>query len=114
MTQSEIGKNIRRFREKLGLTQEMVADFLGVQREVVSYYENHKRAVPVQQLNQLADLFGISLKELLETQSAVSASNAAFAFRSTQLSAVDLEHIAAFRKVVKNYLMMEQLQQENH
>ncbi|MCB0641176.1 MAG: helix-turn-helix transcriptional regulator [Phaeodactylibacter sp.] len=111
MTPADIGKNIRRFREKQGLTQEIVADFLGVQREVVSYYEHNKRAVPIKQLNQLADLFGISLSELLETQTAVSASNAAFAFRSTPLSAADLEHIAAFRKVVKNYLMMEQLQQ---
>ena len=111
-TQENIGGNIRNFREKLGLTQEDVGNFLGIQREVVSYYENGKRTIPVKQLNQLADLFGISLAALLETDAAAKASNTAFAFRSSKLSGKDLEHIAAFRKLVKNYLLMEQLQNQ--
>jgi len=40
-----IGNNIKLFREKLGLSQLEIANYCGINREVLSYYENGNRDV---------------------------------------------------------------------
>ncbi len=106
-TTNHIGGTIKNFRERLGLTQENVAKYLNVKREMISYYERGERDVPVQQLEALADLFGVELIDLIEEDPARVQANVAFAFRSDDLSTVDLKGIAHFRKIVKNYLMLK-------
>ncbi|MCU7497556.1 MAG: helix-turn-helix transcriptional regulator, partial [Ignavibacteria bacterium] len=43
--QNIIGENLRAFREKMGLSQQEVADFLGIQRANISYYETEARNI---------------------------------------------------------------------
>lgn len=106
-----IGKNINYFREILGFSQNELANYLGVKRELISYYENGRRNVPVTVLNKLADIFGVELSELLEEDMKISNANLAFAFRSEDLQPSDLENIASFKRVVLNYLKMKRLQE---
>ena len=104
-----IGKNIKLFRERLGLTQEQLADFLGVKREVISYYENGSRAIPVEAIKKLSDFFGIEMVELMEENAHLREANIAFAFRAEELNTKDLESITLFRRIVKNYLKLVKL-----
>ncbi len=104
-----IGKNIRYFRDKLGLSQNELAYYLNIKRELISYYENGKRYIPVTALNKLANLFGVELDELLEEDKKIQNVNLAFAFRSDYLKPSDLENIASFKRVVLNYLKMQKL-----
>lgn len=104
-----VGQNIRQFRERLGFTQAIVADYLGIAREQVSYYETATRPVSTDHLQKLADLFGIDAYDLLETDSAQQQVNINLAFRAEDLTASDLVSIAQFRRVVSNYLKMQQV-----
>ncbi len=109
-TQNEIvGQNIRQFRERLGFTQGSVAEFLGVAREQISYYETGTRPAPTDHLQKLADLFGVDAYDLLEADTAQQQVNVALAFRADTLTAEDLTSIAQFRRIVNNYLRMQHI-----
>lgn len=94
------------------MSQEQVASVLGVDRSLISLYENGEREISLTSLEKLSDLFGVELEELLEDSADNRAINAAFAFRSEGLSDNDLGHIAEFRKVVKYYMRMKEIEHE--
>lgn len=101
-----IGKNIKAYRERLGLNQQHLADFLKVKREVISYYESGARVVPIEAITKLADFFGIEMIDLLEENSDMQKANIAFAFRAEDLKPKDFENISTFRRIAKNYLKL--------
>lgn len=104
---SIIGANIRHFREKLGLNQEAFAAYLDTSREMVNYYENGKRTIPSGIIAKAAELFGMDAYDLYLEDKEQLESNIVFAFRAQQLEVPDLNHIAQFQKIVRNYLQMK-------
>lgn len=101
-----IGQNLRMYREKIGLSQESLADYLEVSRGEVNYYENGKRSIPSTVIEKAARLFGIEEYDLYDEDIDTQQANTAFAFRADFLTPSDLEQIAGFRKIVLNYLKM--------
>ena len=70
MKQAEIiGRNLRSLREKRGLTQENVAEYLGISRSIISYYEIGDRTTTLAHLEKLADLFGVEVADLSSEES---------------------------------------------
>lgn len=109
------GKNIKMYREKLGYNQEEMSQFLGINRVSLSQYETGEREIPLEVLNKSANLFGIELIDLLESNPDSATANLAFAFRAKDLTIEDLNSIAQFQKVVRNYIKMAQnLNQQIH
>lgn len=108
-----VGSNIRQFRERLSMSQQELADFLGVTSPLVSYYEGGGRSVPMLTIEKLASLFGVDAYDLFEENASLHTANTAFAFRADDLLNTDLEQIAQFRKIVKNYVSMKSLVQTN-
>lgn len=106
-----IGKILKQFRERMGLTQAVVADFLGIKREVLSYYENDTREAPIEILEKLAHLYGIELTDFFEENENLMQANIAFAFRAENLSEEDLTQIASFRKIIKNHFKLLELKE---
>ncbi|NOK86061.1 MAG: XRE family transcriptional regulator [Chloroflexi bacterium AL-W] len=104
-----IGLNIKSFRESMSLSQAEVGSFLGVTREQVSYYETGKRAIPLTVLERLAELFGITLSDLLEASPTEAVVRHAFAFRAEGFSTEDLHSLASFQKIIRNYLKIDSL-----
>ncbi|MBR6476391.1 MAG: helix-turn-helix transcriptional regulator [Lachnospiraceae bacterium] len=58
-------KRIREERERAQLTQQEMADALGINRRTYSSYETGVRGLPVDVLAKLADMFGTSTDYLL-------------------------------------------------
>ncbi|MDP5168624.1 MAG: helix-turn-helix domain-containing protein [Bacteroidia bacterium] len=108
-----IGHNIKTFRESMTLSQVDLAGFLSVTREQISYYETGKRNIPLPLLERLSSLFGVELSDLLTENPAQASTLAAFAFRAEGLEAQDLESLAEFQKIVKNYLKIHRLSLES-
>ena len=54
-----VGDNLKSWRKKFGYTQDTLADYLGIKRENISFYETGEREIPVIHLEKLSDLFGI-------------------------------------------------------
>ncbi len=109
MNPAHIGLNIRSLREAMSLTQQEVSSYLGIARELISYYETGSREIPADTLHRLADLFGVELADLMKEEASKKAAIAAFAFQAGNMDTQALESIAAFRRVVRNYLKMEKL-----
>ena len=68
-----LGKRIIANRKRLGMTQDKLAEQLGVTAQAVSKWENDQSCPDITMLPKLAELFGISIDALLgcETQKKV-------------------------------------------
>jgi transcriptional regulator with XRE-family HTH domain len=108
-----IGRNVKSYREKLHYTQDAIANFLGVKRELISYYENGKREIDLIKLEKLADLFNIELQNLISEDSAVKELDFAIAFRTEGLDDSDLTKISEFQKIIMNFTKMQALLVKN-
>lgn len=104
-----IGKNILVFRKKLGLSQQDIADYCGVPRELISFYETGNREVSLLHLEKISDFMNIELSVFLEDDPAEIKPDLALTFRANDLSQEDRKSIAFFRQIVKNYLKMKKL-----
>ena len=66
----EIGRQIRKYRQELKMSQEELAEKVFVTRQTVSNWENDKNYPDINSLLLLSSLFGISLefwlKEMLK------------------------------------------------
>ena len=70
-----LGENIRKYRKMMNLTQEELADKIGVTYQAVSKWENAQSAPDVSFLPLLADVFGCNIDDLF---SRVSLKNTGF------------------------------------
>lgn len=102
-----IGNNIRSLRNKTQLTQQELADFLGISRVEMNYYENGNRSMPSSLISKAAQLFSIDEIDLYQDDPALLEINMAFAFRAGSLEVNDLDSIASFKKIAMNYLKMQ-------
>lgn len=62
----ELGSKLKSARTKNQMTQEKVAEFIGVSRQTVSNWENNKSYPDIVSVISLSDLYSISLDELLK------------------------------------------------
>ena len=65
----ELGARIAELRKAQGITQIQMADALGVSQQTINSYEVARRRIPVSALPILAQLFSMSIDELLGKQS---------------------------------------------
>jgi transcriptional regulator with XRE-family HTH domain len=61
-----VGDNIKVFRKNAGLTQQELADILGMSLHTITKYEQNQREPNIKTLKRIASIFSISLGELLE------------------------------------------------
>ena len=61
-----LGNNLFQARKKAGLSQEKVAEKLGVSRQTISKWETNETALDIYQAKKLAQLYNLSLDELTE------------------------------------------------
>lgn len=62
---SIVSTNIRHFRKKLGLTQEQLAEKIGIKRSVIGAYEEGRADPKLNTLMRFADEFGVSVDHLI-------------------------------------------------
>ena len=104
-----VGSNLQAFRQRLGLTQGQIAEFIEVDRSLIAHYERGTNEVTYVHLKKLSNLFNIEVEDLIEENSALRELNFAFAFRADGLNSTDLKSIAEFQRVVKSYIEMDTL-----
>ncbi|MBQ4570556.1 MAG: helix-turn-helix transcriptional regulator [Bacilli bacterium] len=64
----KVGKNIKKLREKKGLTQEKLANFLGVTPQAISRWENETGYPDIELLPLIANFFDVTIDELLDRE----------------------------------------------
>ena len=68
-----IGKRIAFLRKEKGLTQEELANHMGISPQAVSKWENDQTCPDISALPKLARLFGVTVDELLEGKESLPA-----------------------------------------
>jgi transcriptional regulator with XRE-family HTH domain len=65
---ANIGKRIKKLRKAFGFNQKKLAERLGVSRPTVSQMENNERKICAEELQKLADIFNVSIDDLMNPQ----------------------------------------------
>lgn len=61
----QLGRVLRRYRQAKELTQQQVANQLGVKKATVSHYENGRNEPDITTLQRLADIYGATVNDFL-------------------------------------------------
>ncbi|MBR4429961.1 MAG: helix-turn-helix domain-containing protein [Clostridiales bacterium] len=72
-----LGTNIKQLREERGLTQEQIADNIGITFQAVSSWERDEYKPDTEKLIKLAELFDVSVSALVEEKQSVFATKKA-------------------------------------
>ena len=64
--QQNVGENLRRYRQAHGLSQEAMADLLGVHRTYMGGVERGERNLTLRTVERIADSIGVKPLELLQ------------------------------------------------
>lgn len=102
-----IGQKVKQLREKAGLNQMQLAQFLEIDQSTISKCEKGDRQFQVDHLERLGSLFGLSLEELLNED--VSIAPLQIAFRADGMQVEDLNAIADIQKIALNLDQMRTL-----
>lgn len=65
---NKIGNKIKELRENAGMSQQKLAELLGVLRPTISQIENNERKISADELIKLSDIFGVSVENLLNLE----------------------------------------------
>lgn len=66
MNQMELGKQIKKYRSELGISQEALAEKVYVSRQTISNWENDKNYPDINSLLRLSEVFHVSLDILMK------------------------------------------------
>ena len=104
-----VGRNLKLLREANNFTQQQMASFLGINRSPYANYEAEERETHLEILEKAADILGAELSVFFEEDINTVKSMLICAFRAEDLSKEDMEEVAAFKNLVKNYLKINRL-----
>jgi len=111
MTSILIGQKVKELREKAGLTQMQIAQFLEVDQTTISKCEKGERQFQVDHLERLGNLFGVPLGDLMNEEVLVAPLQ--IAFRADGMQVEDLNAIADIQKIALNLDQMRTHLQES-
>lgn len=107
MAERTMNTRLKALRKESRITQEQLAQFLGVDQSMITKLENGSRSFNVTMIDKICSLFGCTEEYLLgECEDYIPLN---FAFRSNGIEAEDLESIAAVNKIAMNLKYMNEM-----
>jgi len=103
-----VARNIKSLREREGLTQEQLGDYLGVSKEQISYIENLKRPIDVIKLKKVADLFGVQVDDLMDEKMTKNL-EVAYSFRTEFVDGNTLKAVAFLNEFSNDLLRLRRM-----
>ena len=100
-----IGERLKVLRESMGLTQNHIAEYLGVDQSLISKYESGERAIGSDALDALSTLYYCPLASIIDPKKGMT--SIGFAFRTNRLDKEDLQALAIVHKIVLNQMQMD-------
>lgn len=100
---SDFSRMFRTLRVDGNLSQQELAEQLGISKSTVSLYEHGKREPNLALLEQIADLFDISMDYLFgRTQKETCCQAPEIYFNASEFTADELEQIAQFAAFIRS------------
>ncbi|BDU90517.1 helix-turn-helix domain-containing protein [Clostridium perfringens] len=100
-----LNENLKNLRKELKLSQEYVANLLGINRTSITAIESGMRKVSAEELKKFSELYGVSTDELLYEKE-LDTDTKMFARTFSELSEIDKKEIMnliEFKKKLRNY-----------
>ncbi|MFR2891449.1 helix-turn-helix domain-containing protein [Peptoniphilus grossensis] len=107
---TNVGRNIKSLREKSGLIQRQVAEFLDLDQSVISKIEKGEINISESQIDKLANLFCCPLSYILYGNEDL---NCRVDYRSNLITKEDLEALSLINKLVLNQFEMDKIARKN-
>ena len=104
-----IGRNLKTLRDFNDFTQDKIAQFLSIERSTYANYESGLREAPLDVLEKCSHLYGCDLQLFFEETELEKSDMLVCAFRVSDLSESDMQEIAKFKNIVKNYIKINTL-----
>lgn len=104
-----VAGNVRKLREKAGLTQKQLAMFIGISDKELNAYEKNIVEVDLKFIDAVCLFFGVEMLDFFEKDLSSANIPMALAFRSHDLKEVDYEGIRKFKKIIANYTKMKKI-----
>ncbi|MFZ3114208.1 MAG: helix-turn-helix transcriptional regulator [Syntrophales bacterium] len=98
ITSQEIGGRIKKRRVELGISQEKLADVLGVTYQQVQRYENGTNRLNVENIQLIADILSVPVSHFFASDEILMVAEEA----TTYLSADESKLLRYFRKIENN------------
>ena len=106
----ELGTKLKILREQSSFTQKNIAVFLNVDQSLISKMENGERSIPVEVLEQLASLYGVTLSFFEEDEKTVHPTT--IALRSDEIDEKVFKTISIVNKIALNCSFITSLLKE--
>ena len=106
---NNIGRILKECREYNSFTADQVATFLNIGRSTYSNYEAGLREAPLEVLEKCSNLYGCDLDLFFEEKPLSEGDMLICAFRVDDVSSSDMQEVALFKNIVKNYLKIDKL-----
>ena len=101
----KIGERLRKLRKYMGLTQEQVANILGLGRDAIIRIEKGNRKIDLQELINFSKLYSISMDELTAQEHIINGNDVALARGFSELSEKDKKEIISlieYKNILKS------------
>lgn len=108
----KIGENIKRLRHEHGMTQERLAELLGVSCVAVSKWESASTCPDISLLIPLSEVFGVTIDELMGVQKSEREMRLCELKEEIRNAGSYDEHITAARRAVAEFPSSEELRRE--
>ncbi len=108
-TLPEMGARFKEIRTKCGFTQEQIANFLELDRTMITKFEKGERSLGIADLERACGLFGCNLKVLRGLQEFEPMT---VAYRAKELTLEDMEAVRNVQRIVLNLRRIKAYQEE--
>ena len=105
LNNKKIGERLRKLRKYMGLTQEQVANILGLGRDAIIRIEKGNRKIDLQELINFSKLYSISMDELTAQEHIINGNDVALARGFSELSEKDKKEIISlieYKNILKS------------
>lgn len=100
-SQNSLGKKISNLRKKNGISQQTLANAIGVSNQLISMYERGVRKPKIEKVEELANYFNVSISYLMGTDKLVQS-----LFKSVNgaIEATDRRQLTRYSKILQTVL----------
>ncbi len=103
---AQVGNNIQHFLEERGMTQQNLAEALGISKQVVNKIVKGNKAINVKEIAEIAQVLGVSVDDLL-TVGDRNAAPDSLSFMGTVQDEDTLQKINRIREAIDEIHMLE-------
>jgi transcriptional regulator with XRE-family HTH domain len=108
----QVGKNISNAMSKRGITQQHLADKLGISKQVMSKIVNGKKAINVAEFSRIASILGSTTDSLLSVESGTISHEPSRAFMGTIYNDEARHKVELLKNVIDQIHLLEEMANE--